>query len=327
MNRQVERKEYHLTYIWLIICILTISSCSSKNGCTDTAATNFNESAKFDDSTCVFPTFDIKPDSILDLKTKFNENSGLLWSNNRIWTHTDGGGETKLFSIDTSDGGEKENIFLSNTLNTDWEDIAQDQEYFYVGDFGNNSGNRTDLVVYKFRKTADSLIKNNNKTSVEEIHFHYPDQTDFRKDLTNNFDCEAMIVKDGFVYLFTKRHKDLRTRLYRIPAIAGDYTADLRGQFYSKGVITGADISPSKQSITLTGYNPIDNSAFLWVMRNFKEDQFFNSKKFKVNLGLRTQVGQIEGVCYYADDSLYLSNENYQTIPPTLYKINISQVK
>jgi hypothetical protein len=327
MKLRTRVKDLKTTKLLLIICILALCSCSSKSGCTDSAANNFSSESKYDDTSCVYHTFNIKPDSFLQLKTKFNENSGLLYSNQRIWTFTDGGGETKIFSIDTSDGGEKENIFLNNSLNTDWEDIAQDDEYIYVGDFGNNNGNRTDLVIYKIKKIADTLIKNNSKASIETISFNYPDQTDFRKAEINNYDCEAMIVKDESIYLFTKCHKDLKTRLYKIPKQSGTYTAELKGLFNTNGLVTGADISIDQKSITLTGYNPYTNDAFLWVLKNFKDNQFFTGNKYKVQLGSRNNVGQIEGVCYINNDSLLLSNENYQSVSPTLYKISISQVK
>ncbi|MBI3232937.1 MAG: hypothetical protein HYZ42_02670 [Bacteroidetes bacterium] len=327
MNFTTTVKDSKLIILILIALVCLCASCSSKNGCTDNTANNFESKAKYDDTSCIYPLFNITPNLITQLKAKFNENSGLVFSNERIWTFTDGGGETRIYSIDTTDGGEKENTFLNNSFDIDWEDIAQDQNNFYIGDFGNNSGNRTDLLIYKFPKIADTSIKNNNKSTPVEIKFHYPDQTDFRKDANTNYDCEAMLVKNNYIYLFTKCHKDLRTRLYKIPATEGNYTAELIGMFNSKGVITGADISPSNKTIALTGYHPSDNTAFIWVIRNFSEDAFFKGNKYKINLGLRTEVGQIEGVAFKSEDSLFLSNENYQNVSPSLYQINIAQVK
>lgn len=311
------------TIATLLAPYLVIGACTSPQGCTDPSANNFNASSRYDDSSCLYKEIDINPDSFVDLKSKFNENSGLVYFSDRIWTFNDGGGETKIYSIDTTDGGELENIFLNNTSNTDWEDVCKDPTHIYVGDFGNNYGNRTDLKIYSFQIFPDSSIKNNNSTSVSVISYAYPDQKDFRKDEFTNYDCEAMVASGEYIYIFSKRHGDQRTAAYRIPKIPGKHVAELMGYFQVNGLITGADLSPSGNCLALTMCKDSDNTNYVWLFRDFNQNSFFTGKKTILKLGSRDNFGQIEGICFKDDQQLYLSGELYGRVSPTIWKLNI----
>ena len=45
---------------------------------------------------------------------------------------------------------------MSNIKNTDWEEISQDKDFIYIGDIGNNSGNRDDLKIYRAGKKLNT---------------------------------------------------------------------------------------------------------------------------------------------------------------------------
>ena len=87
------------------------------------------------------------------LPANLSESSGAIFFNNKLITHNDSRGENKLFELDTITEQVTRTVAISNATNIDWEDITQDDTSIYIGDIGNNSGNRTDLKIYKISKT------------------------------------------------------------------------------------------------------------------------------------------------------------------------------
>ena len=82
----------------------------------------------------------------------------------------------------------------------DWEDLAMDEQFLYIGDFGNNGGNRQDMLVYK---VALSQINpsTSNADMTQSLSVQYEDQTTFDNEAyKHNFDCEAMIVLGDSLY-------------------------------------------------------------------------------------------------------------------------------
>src|SRR5690606_14700262 len=76
-----------------------------------------------------------------------DETSGLLFYNNTFITHTDSGGKAELYEVNPTTGAITRTVEITNATNGDWEDIAQDSTHIYIGDIGNNSGDRTDLKI------------------------------------------------------------------------------------------------------------------------------------------------------------------------------------
>ena len=97
------------------------------------------------------------------------ESSGVIFFNNKLISHNDSGNENKLYEIDTISGEVVRTITIDNANNIDWEDIAQDASSIYIGDIGNNNGNRTDLKIYKISKT-EYLSANN--VNAEIIYYN-----------------------------------------------------------------------------------------------------------------------------------------------------------
>jgi hypothetical protein len=91
-----------------------------------------------------------------DLPSTISETSGLLFFNGKLITHNDSGNTAQLFEVDTTSLQLTRTVTVLNAENIDWEDLAQDDAYIYVGDFGNNSGTRTDLVIYRINKQGFS---------------------------------------------------------------------------------------------------------------------------------------------------------------------------
>ena len=111
------------------------------------------------------------------LESTVEETSGLIYLDGRMITHNDSGGEAALYEIDPASGNVVRTVEIQGATNRDWEDIASDESYIYIGDFGNNSGTRRDLGVYKV-SIADYL-GNDDLAVAERIDFSYEDQSDF----------------------------------------------------------------------------------------------------------------------------------------------------
>lgn len=172
------------------------------SGCTDPLALNFNEQATNNDGSCMYSAGSVIPENSSFLPELFRETSGLILWNDRLWTHNDDT-DTNLYALNPGNQGTFENYPVQNSINIEWEEVSQDADYIYIGDFGNNAnGNRKDLQIYKISKR--SLQTNNQET--ESIQFSYARQTDFSPTGSNNtdFDCEAFIVTEDKIFLFTK---------------------------------------------------------------------------------------------------------------------------
>jgi len=122
------------------------------------------------------------------------ENSGLVWYRDKLWTINDSGGDPVLFSIDIRTGKCIQAIFIIGAINHDWEELAQDEDYIYIFDIGNNYGRRDELTIYKVLK--DSIpLSGNARINPEIIHYRYGDKEQNSGYFSRSpYDCEAAFV-------------------------------------------------------------------------------------------------------------------------------------
>ncbi|MES2811432.1 MAG: T9SS C-terminal target domain-containing protein [Bacteroidota bacterium] len=239
------------------------------------------------------------------LNEKIKETSGLIFWNNKLWTHNDDT-DTNLYALDTISGTILESYSLLGVTNTDWEEIAQDENYIYIGDFGNNtSGNRKDLRILRIDKI--SLL---NKTpKVDYINFGYENQNDFdnKKPNKTNFDCEAFVITQDSIFLFTKEWKTKKTTLYKLPKIPGNYEAEKKVIFNTKGLVTGACLFENK--LALCGYTK-KGKPFVDLFYDFNDSNFFSGKHIKVKL--KSRFSQIEAITSQDGLHYFLTNEQFK---------------
>jgi hypothetical protein len=252
----------------------------------------------------------------LDLLTMLpavvDESSGLILDKGILWTHNDSGGDPVLFGLALEKSEMIANVEISGAGARDWEELARDSTFVYIGDFGNNRGNRKDLVIYKV--SLDSLTYGNSQPArAQKIEFSYPDQTDFTKrPYQHNFDCEGMIASGDSLYLFSKNHQNQRCRLYRLPKTPGVHTAELLSEMDTQGLITAADISDDGSIIALLGYNVYQHLGkyrdrpFVWLLTDFPGNRFFEGAAVRVNFA---QERQTEGICFGRNGELIISSE------------------
>lgn len=264
--------------------------------------------------------FTARFDSVRILPDSLVECSGVIFWNNLLWMHNDGGNKPVLFGLD-----EKARIKTKihpAKINNDWEDIAQDSNHIYIGNFGNNSGSRKNLNILKINK--NKILKGTDSTiNSELISFSYPDQYSFQQaTCKTNFDCEAFFVWNDTIYLFSKNWLDEKTRLYRLPASEGKYTAELYDSFDSDGLVTGADISTDGLLVALSGYK--NYSPFIWLLSGFKNDHFFSGSK--VRFDFTSDFGsQTEGICFFKNHTLLITSEKSPLHKQKIFWFDISR--
>lgn len=242
--------------------------------------------------------------TILDQTVK--ETSGLIFFDGKLVTHNDSGDSPNLYEIDTISGAVTRTVYISNATNVDWEDITQDNDNIYIGDFGNNNGNRGDLIIYKIAK-ADF----NSQTSVtaDSILIQYADQIDFTaQPNANNYDCEAMICFEDSLMLFSKNWENEKTYLYTLPKDPGFYNLVKRDSFDTQGTITGATYNPNTNVILLIGYKTTTLSKYMWELAQFQGYDVLQGNNTKCNINLTGSI-QVEAITMKSDFDYFISSE------------------
>lgn len=306
-----------------LLLIFVVQLNAQIPGCTDVLATNYNPSASLNDGSCTYAAASVAPSNSEDLPSVVNETSGLILWNNSIWTHNDDT-DIDLYELNPNDVNNYNTYELTGTTNVDWEEIAQDEDYVYVGDFGNNAnGNRTDLKILRLEK--NSLIQNN--PVIDTIAFSYDLQTDFTPTGGNNtnFDCEAFVVSANQIYFFTKEWISGKTSLYTLPKQPGTHVATYQGELDVDGLITGSTYLEEEHLIVLSGYS-LSLQPFLFLLYDFEGDDFFGGNKRKIDLNL--PFHQIEGIATENGLDYYVSNEFFSqagiTIQAQLHEVDLS---
>lgn len=293
---------------------------SAQSGCTDPLALNYDTEATENDGSCIYETTNYVPQLLTNLTGSLNEASGLALIDGALWIHNDGGNATEIYVLDSLSGQIERTLDLLNSDNEDWEDLAQSETHLFVGDFGNNSGNRTDLRIYKI---AQNELSQDFAFS-EFINFSYEDQTVFEDNHNNhNFDCEAFFYHNDSLHLFTKNWIDNTCKYYVLPATTGTHTAQLRSTFNTNGLITGADISPDG-TVALVGYTQ-GGGTFMWLLYDYKTGDYFSGNKRRINLGSAVNTSQLEAVIFEKDGYGYIGAEEFSILPPKLMAFDIQE--
>ncbi len=293
-------------------------------GCPDPQASNYNAEAIINDGSCQYPSTSLSPVSSQQLPGEMVETSGLIYYKDQVWTHNDDT-DIHLYAVDPFQVNDFESFPLVGTENKDWEDIAHDQQYIYVGDFGNNSsGNRTDLRILRIDK--NSLEQ--GVPIIDSIDFSYELQTNFDPTGGNNtdFDCEAMIVGTDSIFLFTKQWINEQTAVYALPKTPGEYTAKYLAEYDMNGLITGATYMEEQQLIALTGYSSTLN-PFLVLLYDFENHDFFNANIRRFNISL--PFHQVEGITSADGLTYFISNERFSmsplVVPQKLHEFDLTE--
>lgn len=232
------------------------------------------------------------------------ESSGLVFMDGFIYTFNDSGNQNEFYKVNAEDATLVQTITITNHENIDWEDITVDENYIYIGDFGNNNGIRRDLKVLKIAKSQFvNEISNAVNVTAEVIEFSYSEQTSFESSNSHNFDCETLISKGDSLYLFTKNRGDNATNVYKLSKNPGQYTLISLTSFNVNGRLTGGDYNSQINEVVLIGYSSGHKNSFIYCLSNFNEDLFFSGNITKKIIGNASNDWQTEGIAYNTNDS------------------------
>ena len=308
----------------LIFFFLAVTgSYAQTQGCTDRLAKNFNPKATENNGSCAYASAKVKALFSEKLSDSIPETSGLIAFDHLLWTHNDDH-DTTLYGLDKK-GQIKKKITLQGLKNNDWEEISQDSLYLYLGDFGNNyKGTRKDLKILRIDKK--SVLK--NAPIIDTIAFSYDNQTDFnvQKANTTDFDCEAFVVLQDSIYLFTKQWTSKKTSVYSLPKNPGTHIAQLKETLDIQGLITGATVLPKKKAIILCGYSKM-LQPFVYLLYDYKKNAFLAGNKRKIKIEL--PFHQVEGIATEDEKVFYLTNEAtikkpFLNTPQQIHSIDLS---
>ena len=270
----------------------------------------------------LFPSYmeaqNLTVESIALLPLETDQSSGLILLNDKLITHNDSAGEPALYEVDPNDGTLIRKIIVENSSNVDWEDICLDLQYIYIGDFGNNRGDRTDLKIYRV-SLEEYLQSSNDTVSADTIQFSYSDQMSFEPGNQHNFDAEGLISFEDSLYIFTKNRGDFHTNIYSVPKAPGDYQVRQVGSINSLGLISGAVYNLLSNEIVLTGYTAIE--PFLLRISNFTGNDFTSGQMDRLTYQVQGSY-QIEAIEAINNRDYYISSETNTLGEATLLRVN-----
>jgi hypothetical protein len=218
---------------------------------------------------------------------------------NGFWSLNDSG-DPSVYKVNDN-GTLVQTVDITGAHVRNWEEITHDsaRTYMYIGDFGNNGDDRTNLRIFRIPYPSASV----STVAAEEIDYNYSDQTQFPSHWLN-FDAEAFVHYRGKLYIFTKADGNAigYTKMYELSDQPGSQTAFLVDSFYTNDRTTGASISPDGTSLVLI------SNTHIHLFRNFTGSNFFGGQHTQINIaGSWTQK---EGVSFGTDRDIYLADEN-----------------
>lgn len=248
------------------------------------------------------------------LEQKMIHSSGILTLNDgeTFWTQVDNSSPEELYEI-SKDCQVVRTLKVTNVSKTDWEDITHDdQGTIYIGDFGNNNNNRTNLKIYILKNVSQNI---SDTVAAEVIKFKYANQNAYPPLASEqNFDMEAMVWYHDSLHLFSKNRTNPflgYTYQYVMPAIPGEYelwpvdsfkTGDGPMVFFW---ITGAAINQKDKQLILLSHDRI------WMFSDFESGMFFQGKSQMIILPTYSQK---EGICFAKENTWYLTDEYFSTL-------------
>lgn len=260
---------------------------------------------------------------VTTLQDSIQETSGLINLDGTLITHNDSGGQPALYELDSVSGNISRSVTIENATNTDWEDICHDSSYIYIGDFGNNSGSRTDLKIYRLL-ISDYLMTPNDTVTVDTINFSYLDQTDFNPGtFSTNFDAESIISYNDSLFIFTKNWGDNWTNIYALPKTPGTYQIEKIDSIDAQGLITGGVYDEATNAILLSGYT--FTYPFIVEISGFTSTDFSSGtvNRYVLNPPWGSSI-QIEAITSFSDNQYYLTAEVNAVGTSSLYRLQSS---
>jgi hypothetical protein len=241
------------------------------------------------------------------------EVSGLVTSQrypNRLYVHTDSGGESAVFVLDTL-GNELGRLELTGLKNRDWEDIAigpgpNGTFYIYIAEIGDNEAKHEEIYLYRFAEPE--LLQAIPSDAIDQVKLQFPGGPK---------DAETLLADPitGSLFLVSKREP--KNALYQVPAMAfekGSATLEKVHEFDFNSSV-GGDISKDGSQILIKTYLAV----FYWK-RTEKQSLVEALKVAPMRLPYVPEP-QGEAIGFnFKGDSYFTLSEKRNGVTPTLYR-------
>ena len=247
------------------------------------------------------------------LPSQLSEISGLeKWNDSTLIAINDGGNEPILFLLNLN-GQITRKINVSNASNIDWEALAIDDNYVYIGDIGNNMNERKDLCIYRMNRGE---IAHSSTVIAEKMNISYKEQRTFPPlNKERHFDAEAMTFFEGQLWIFTKNSTkpfDGLSFMYMVQFEANQTKTlskvtelKLNRTSYLKDAVTGA--CTVNQTIVLSTYNRLIKL------------EFPKQGMTKSNLYFYPHIEQVEACVSIGPGTFFISNEKNKFLGPAKF--------
>jgi hypothetical protein len=234
------------TNLILALCLLGFLGQSCVDGNTQVQGDHFAQNSKVDSLFLAGIPQGKLANPLLE------EVSGLVASHrypNRLYVHTDSGGESAVFVLDTL-GKELGRLDLYGLKNRDWEDIAigpgpNGSSYIYVADIGDNEAKHEEIYLYRFAEPE--LLQAIPSAAIDQVRLQFQGGPK---------DAETLLADPitGALFLVSKREP--KNALYQVPATAfekGSATLEKVHEFDFNSSVAG-DISKDGKQILIKTY-------------------------------------------------------------------------
>lgn len=265
----------------------------------------------------------LKKYRIAKIDKGLKETSGLTEISGALLSFNDSGNQPNVYQIDPKDGSIQS--ISTDIENYDWEAIANDGKNLYIGDIGNNMGNRSNLVVYRlpYSQKMDTLFSDG------KFRFQYASQKVLLPlNRKNDYDAESMVYHRGNLQIFSKEWKSYNTKHYELRLDTDEKQVLTPLEEYPLGYLA-TDATYYNGRLYIIGYTK-KAEVYLTVFTETEPNVFFKSKPKKYYLGMSFKLSQIEGITA-TEKGLYISGERFKTkisdAPPSLYFLPYEKLK
>ncbi|MGC8864121.1 MAG: hypothetical protein ACP5O2_00215 [Bacteroidales bacterium] len=253
------------------------------------------------------------------LPNQLRESSGLVVAGpNLFWSHNDANNTAQLFAFDTL-GNLCRTLSIAGYANIDWEDLTTDEDgNIYIADLGNNNNTRTDLRILRI-SDPDNIA--GSVVSPEIIELSYADQTAFPPpSAEKNFDVEAIVWREGYLYLFTKDRSSPFAglcKMYKVPAIPGIYQLEPQATLFLGN-------NAENDRVTSAAYNRHTGVLYLLThnrllgFTDYPSDHFFEGHI--TTWYFNPLPGQNEAIDFWGADKILMTEEGNSGASGWLYE-------
>lgn len=251
----------------------------------------------------------------VELPEQLSETSGLLCVADELISFNDSGGAAVLYRLNRV--GQLRSQLQLSVRNIDWEATSLDDEFLYLADSGNNSGQRRTVLIHKIPLDWSELTQ---PYQPETLEISLPQQHK-PKSYQHDLDFEALVYQQGALWLLSKSWQSQQPRLYRLDPKLKQQQLGQGLPLQSPGfLITDASIDSRSGHLWLVGYTDprqaiwayLSNSGFQAQIARYDQNlRLLESKSLPTR-------GQVEGLCIDRKQQIWLSEEGSAKRPARL---------